>query len=286
MADFDNTALNFVIPETWQEKIEDARYASAVIMNRVSNKSQEVAKFGDIIHVPIEQAFSVGTVSAAGAFTPQNYTVGGADVTIDQWEQIAVQILDRAKSQAFWTPGSNFPSSAGKAFASRYDAQLASLHSSVASANQLGNLENPAEFDDAAARESVLRLAATNIPLEDLSFILHPAAYYKGLAASAQLTAANTSGQSKNVLTTGYQFPLLGVPVYYSTNIVRTGTPAVYKNLLVHRSSMAIAWQRKSEIERTRATANLVLADLIVMQALYGFAIIRTDHAVVWNSKA
>lgn len=288
MADFDNTALNSVIPEIWDEKVEEARYATAVIMERVANRSTEVAKFGDVLHVSIDQTYTVGTVSAAGGFTPQNYALTTADITLNQWNQISVQILDRAQSQAFWTPASSFPKQAGKAFANTYDSSLAGLWSSVASGNTVGDPNAPSAFDKTLAQEAMARFAATNIPVEeqDVSFCLHPNAYYLGLTNEAQLTAADASGMPKNVLTTGYKFPLFGVPVYLSTNIVSTGTPSVHKNLLLHRSALGIAWQRKNEVEHTRTTANLVLADLYVMQALWGYAVIRSDHFVVINSAA
>lgn len=284
--DFDNTALNSVVKELWDEKIEDARYAEGVLMNRVSNKSGTAKKKGDVIHVTIDQKYTVSAVAADGSFTPQNYTPTTSDVSLNQWEVIPIRILDKAQAQAFWTPESTFPTQAGKAFANRYDAQIAALHSSVAAGNTVGSAASPANFDKTLAQEAMLRLVNQNIPLEDLSWCLHPTAYWNGLLNEVQLTSASDSGQPKNVLTTAYKFQLLGAPTYFSTNIVQTGSPAVFKNLLLHKSAIAIAWQKNTEIERTRTTANLVLADLLVAQSLYGQNVIRSDHFVVVNSAA
>lgn len=284
--DFDNTALNSTVRELWSEKIQEARYATAVIANRVSNESGIAEKKGDIIHVTVDQRYTVGTVAADGSYTPQNYTLSTVDITLNQHEQVVIRVLDRAQAQAFWTPDSVFPKKVGEAFGARYDAQLASLHSSVAAGNTVGSAATPADFDKSLFQEAMLRLASTNVPLEDLSWILHPTAYYTGLTNEAQLTAADQSGQSKNVLTTGYVFPLFGVPVYTCTSIVQTGTPAVFKNLLVHKSALAIAWQKNVEVERARAFSAGVFADLFGAQSLYGFQAIRTDHYVVANSKA
>src|SRR3990167_2459226 len=179
MADFDNTALNATVRELWDEKIEDARYATGVLFKRVMNKS-EVCKYNDILHVTLDNAYTVGTVAATGVFVPQNYTPTTVDITINQWEQVAIQILDRAKAQSFWTPASEFPSNVGKAFASRYDAQLAGEHANVGAGNSLGG-GSPAPFGRDLAQEGILRLAATNIPLDELSWVLHPSAYYNGL---------------------------------------------------------------------------------------------------------
>lgn len=284
--DFDNVALNATVRELWDEKVEEARYATAVIANRVSNKSGIAQKKGDIIHVTIDQRYTVGTVAADGTFTPQNYTPTTVDVTLNQWEQVVIRILDRAEAQSFWTPDSIFPRKVGEAFGSRYDAQLAALHSSVAAGNTVGSTATPQDFDKSLFQEAMLRLASTNIPLEDLSWVIHPTAYYVGLTNEAQLTAANEAGLPKNVLTTGFKFPLFGVPVYMSTNIVSTGTPAVYKNLLLHKSAIAIAWQKNAEIKRADAFVSGVFGTLIGAQSLYGQNVIRSDHFVVANSKA
>lgn len=284
--DFDNTALNATVKELWDEKIEDARYAKGVIMNRVANKSGVATKKGDIVHVTVDQKYSVGVVGSDGSFAPQNYTPTTSDVQLNQWEQIAIRVLDKAQAQSFWTPDSKFPSAAGAAFAARYDAQIAALHSSVSVNNIAGSTTNPANFDKTLAQEAMLRLANQNIPLEELSWCLHPIAYYNGLLNEAQLTSAADMGVSKNVITTGYVFNLFGAPVFLSTNIVETGTPAVKKNLLLHKSAIAIAWQKNTDIEHVRTTANLVLADLFVAQSLYGQNVIRSDHYVVINSAA
>lgn len=284
--DFDNTALNATVRELWDEKIEDARYAHGVIMNRVANKSGIAQKKGDLIHVTVDQRYTVGTVGSDGSFTPQNYTPTTSDVTLNQWEQIAIRVLDRAQAQSFWTPDSKFPTAAGAAFGSRYDAQIAGLYTSVAAGNTAGSTTSPASFDKTLAQEAMLRLASQNIPMDSLSWCLHPEAYYNGLMNEAQLTSAADSGQNKNVLTTGYQFNLFGAPVYYSTNIVKAGSPSVWKNLLLHKSAIAIAWQKNTDIEHVRTTANLVLADLFVAQSLYGQSVIRSDHFVVVNSLA
>ncbi len=286
MADFGLTQLNSTIKELWDEKVEEARYAEGVIVNRVANRSEIAKRKGDIIHVPIDQKYTAGDVGSDGTFTPANYNVGNSDVTLNQWKQIAVQILDQAASQSFWTPASAFPTNAGRAFANQYDSDLAGLHGSVAAANIVGSTTSPAAFGKGQAQEAMFKLADQNIPIRNLSFIVHPVCYYGGIVNEQQLTAANEAGLDKNVLTTGFVFPLLGAPVYLSTNIAETGTPAVKKNLLLHRSSHSIAWSKTNSTEKVRSTANLTLADLLVMQSVYGFAVVRSNHFSVINSDA
>ena len=66
----------------------------------------------------------------------------------------------------------------------------------------------------------------------------------------------------------------------------QTGTPAVRKNLLLHKSCFAIAWQKNAEIKRADGLAGLVLGDIFCAQSLYGYNVIRANHGVVINTKA
>lgn len=287
--DFDNTALNATIPELWDEELEQARYANGVIFPHINNKSSVAQKKGDIIHVTIDQKWTVGTVGSDGSFAPQNYTPTTVDITLNQWEQIALRILDRAEAQSFFNPATKSAQTAGAAFAARYDAQIAALHGSVGASNIAGSTVTPAQFDKTLAQEAMLRLANANVPMDnkdDLSWCLHPISYYNGILNEAQLTSAADSGQSKNVLTTGSIFNLFGAGVYLSTNIVEAGNPGVKKNLLLHKSAIAIAWQKNTQIDRVRAVANLVAGDIVLIQSLYGLNVIRSDHFVVINSAA
>lgn len=285
MPDFDNTALNATVREVWDEDIEDARYATGVLFKRVRNKSA-VCKYNDILHITIDNALTVGTVAATGIFAPQNYTPATVDITINVWEQIAIQILDRAKVQSIWTPASDFPKNVGKAFASRYDGQLAGEHVNVASGNSIGSTSTPGPFSKDLAQEGLLRLATLNVPLDDCSFVIHPSAYWTGLCNEGQYTSADQAGIDKSVMLTGKVNNLFGFPVFLCANIVSVGVPAVRKNLFVTRNALAIAWQKNAaeSIEKVRSTANLTLADLLVAQALYGFVTVRSDGFVVLNS--
>ena len=284
--DFDNTAVNATVKELWDEKVEDARYAKGVILNRVANKSGIASKKGDVIHVTIDQRYTVGTVGADGAFTPQNYAPTTSDVSLNQWEQIAIRILDRAAAQSFWSPDSDFPKDAGAAYAEHYDTVIAGQYASFNSLSQVGSDTSPTAFGKQHMLAAMLRLADANIPKENLSFFLPPIGFYGGLMNEVQFTAADQSGQSKNVLTTGYQFSLLGTPFYLSTTVALTGTPPVRKGLLLHKQAMAIAFQKNNEIRRADRTPALVASYVTIVKSLYGISVIRGDHGVQINIAA
>lgn len=287
MASYSNTELNASIDEVWDRKAEDARYANGVFLNRIENKSALVKASGDKINFTIKARYTVGNIGANGAFVPQTTTPTSVQLTVDQNKQVSIEVEDISKAQSFWDPDSDFPTDAGKAFAEHYDTVIASQYSAFSSLTAVGNVESPAAFGKNQMKTALLRLADANIPKENLSFLLPPIAFYNGLLDEVQFTAADQSGQPKNVLTTGYQFTLLGVPFYLSTVIATAGSTNQSRvGLLLHKSAMAIAFQRNNTIKRADRTAALVDSYVTLIKSLYGIKVIRADHGVQINIAA
>ena len=282
MASFSTTELNATIDEKWNMDVDDARYDAAVIMPRIMNKSDLVKKSGDIINLTYKSKYTVGAVGANGAFVPQVFTPTNVAVTINQHRQVAIEIEDRAAAQSFWDPDSDFPKDAGRAMAVDYDTAIAALHSDLVS-NVVGDATTPTPFDDVQMRVAMLKLSDRTIPKDDLSFILPPIAFYLGIAAQPTFVDANKSGLPKNVLTTNFRFPLLGIPAYESTLVATTNGTVTRKGFLIHRSTFAIGMQKNNEIKRAERTASLVFSYVVAMQSLYGVRTFREDHGCVIN---
>lgn len=282
--EMDNTALNASVQELWDHKVAEARYIKGVIWNKMWNSSETAKKKGDIVRLSIDQRYTVGAVGADGSFTPQNYTLGTAAVTLDQWNQVAIEETDRVKAQSFWLPSSNFPSKSGEAFASYYDFTLAAQHESFTT--EIGGT-SPADiaiFDKNLAQEALYRRSLANVPMEDLYFFIHESAYFKGLCNETQLTDADKTGYDRSVLITGKQFTLFNVPVYTTNNIALSGS--VRKNLLLHKEAIALAFQYETEFESQRAIGARKATTVFFAGSLWGFTVFRTDYGYVINSKA
>lgn len=284
MAQLTNTELSATIDEVWDLSVMEARYAESVLMPRIMNKSDLVKKSGDTIHIPIKKRLVVGTVSASGGFTPDAQTLTQVDVAINTWKYVSNETLDQTEAQSYWSPESDFPKDAGKVLAEDYDSAIAALYSGFTS-NIVGREDNPSVFDDDAILSSMLKLADRNIPRNSLSFILPPIAFYLGLFKIDRFTDADKSGLPKNVLTSNFRFPLLGVPAYESTllSTVGAGSTQVVKGLLLHKEALAIAMQLNNKFKRADATAAAKLSTIVVMESLYGVKTVREDHGVVIN---
>lgn len=287
MPSFSTTELNAVRDIKWDRSLEDARYANGVFLNRIANKSAQVKESGQQINVTIKQRYTVGNVGSNGAFVPQTWNAQSVALTIDQNKQVAIETEGIAKAQSFWDPDSDIPKDAGAAYAEHYDNVIAGQYTAFTSLTPVSNVENPAAFGKNQMKTALLRLADANVPKSDLSFFLPPIAFYGGLLDEVQFTAADQSGQPKNVLTTGYQFTLLGIPFYLSTTIPTAGSTNQSRvGLCLHKSAMAIAFQQNNEIRRSDRTAALVDSFVVLIKSLYGIKVIRADHGVQINVAA
>ena len=283
MAVFDNTTNDATINEVWDRAVEQFRYAKGVFLNRINNKSALVKESGDKINFSIKKEYTVDTIPSNGALTPQSWTTTPIVLTVDTNQAIVVETLDITKAQSFWDANSDIPKDAGAAFAAEYDRAIAALHASF-TLTEVNTANTTSAFGKNSITTSMLRMDDNNVPAEDRSFLLSPNAYWAGLLNEAQLTAANEAGLPKNVLTTGFRFALGGVPFYTSTKIATVGT--VRKGLLIHKSAIAIAFQRNNEIRRADRLSGLVDSYVAMVKSLYGIKVVRADYGVVINYAA
>lgn len=285
MASYSNTTLSpLTIDKKWDMDLLEARYAASVMLAHVLNKSDKVSKSGEVVSIQIKPKYTTGTVAAGGGFTPLATAPTQANITVNTWAYVAVEIDKQAEAQSFWDPTNEFPTNAGKALSVDYDVALLALHSSVTGA-QVGDPNTPAGFDDGSARTAILRLANANIitqdSVEDLSFVLTPGAWLTGWLSKLELTAAYATGLQKSLQISGSKTPIMGIPAFQSTCIATVS--GVRKCLLLHKQAMGIAMQRDHEYKLVDRAAANVLGKVAVVDSLYGTAIVRADHAVVIN---
>ena len=85
-------------------------------------------------------------------------------------------------------------------------------------------------------------------------------------------------GLPKSVLTTGFEFPVLGVPLYTSTTLAAVDNS--FRGILAHKEWQALVQQIKLEYKTESRLGDLVAADLHFWHTLYGVGQIRSTYAV------
>lgn len=286
-----DTQFAVVESQVWDPQVLQARYAKATIMPAVLNKSSLVSDSGQLVRIPIKPRFGGGNVGSDGTFTPEQQTLTDIQVNVNTWKQVSIEITDKASKQAVQTLETEMPSQFGSRLAEFYDTDLANLYASL-TGTPVGSKATPVQFDETAALTAVLGLRRANIPLEDLTWVLPPEAWYLGWLTKERLTNANTTGFQKSALQTNYRQPILNIPGYESTLLAGSANnaDATISNgiaaMLLHKESMAIAMQINNQYEKARGVAAGKLTTIIVASNLYGTVVGRTDHgSVIFVSK-
>lgn len=281
MASFSSTELNATIKELWDANIEEARYAKGVLLNLIANRSQKGQK-GDIIHVIVDtKTTAAGTTGSNGAFTPVTRTPTSVPITINVDAYYAEEYESAAEALSFWTPKSIFNEIAQKVLVEKYDGDIGRLFASL-TGTAVGSQDRPVKFGVDAGLASILYMANSNIPLENIAFAVPPVAIFGGIAQDPRITEVCKAGIDKTPLISGrWNMDLSGVPVYMSTLLTKVGS--TYQGALLHKSSLGIAFAINNEHESYSTAPANYLKKGNVTRSFYGKAVIRADHGLLIN---
>lgn len=280
------TELTNTIPEIWDMNVLKYRYYYGKVTSKVLNKSDLVKEKGDKINITLDTVLTGGDVGTSGAFTLLARTPGTVQIAVDKWKYAGVEVTDQAKIQSFWTPESSLPHDAGKLFAQYQDTDLLALYSSL-TGGTVNDETAPKAFGTESAKEALLIFSNTDIPMEDIFFVIPPSAVFRGLLAERAFTDVSWSGkEGKSPLMSGdYLLPIVGTPLVMS-NLVATaagGGVQSRKAMLLHKEALGVAMQMNNKYRKYDAASAGRLAEGAIAETMYGVKVVRADHGVVIN---
>lgn len=274
-----NTEATVLIPEIWQPRMLEARYSQAKMLPRILDVSGQVAKMGDILHIPIEPVVSVNDVTqATGAVTNQALTPTEQQLTVNKWKEATIDVVDMTNYQSELDLIAAFVPSFGKAIGEQQDTDILALYSDVTT-NVLGGSD--ATIDEDMVLAAISKFLDLKIPTEnpnDMTFMFHTSVW-KQLKKIARYNDANLTGMSQGGVVRQSIPDLYGIPTYF-TALVPTSSLAK-QNLLFHRQAFACGTQKNFRVEflaRTKKSTP-VSGDI-----LYGVKTVRQNHACLLKS--
>lgn len=282
------TSVDPAIPQYWDAVALEAAYSKATLAKpeMVMAEVGEGKKFGDIYNWTELSALTTNATGADGAVANQEWTHTNRPVSINQWREITVTITDRAKEQSVLDYGELFSKNAGKAAAEKWDTDCFGLHSSITGANQLGSTAAGLieVMSDDLALEATILLDDLKVEFENRSWHFAPRAKAQLLKLD-KFVYVQATGEKKGPQIGGASIlgDLYGSPVSVSALVATSGSPAVRKNLYIHRQAMGIVTIRSLNVEKF---ARVSKADTYSADTIYGFGITRPTFGVVINTQA
>ncbi len=268
------TGANF-IPEIWSKQIQLATEA-ALVMGNLVNRFDTDAQFGDTVHVPNVSNLTTNDKLKNVSVTLQAPTESNSDINIDKHKETSFLVEDLVAKQSQYDLPQIYSKKAGYAISQQIDTDIHSLYAGLsqaitggASTLALADLTTGTQFLDNA-----------DVPMDERSFVASPYAR-KDLLDLDRLGKANEAGTDA-AIRKGQIGDLFGMGIYISSQTTKVTT--VSHNLMFHKDAFGLAMQIMPSIEKQRKAE--YLGDLYVIDAAYGFAEMRDDHAVDVQSLA
>jgi hypothetical protein len=280
-----------VIPTIVAAETLGALMSNAVLINLVNRDyDNEVASFGNTVKVGVRGSLSVGNKAAATDLTPQAPTESYKSVILDKHKAIAIQADDIALMLSRPDLISGYAYDAAIAIVEQVEADIAALYSGLSQTiNATGGLS------EANFREARRQLNAAKAPLANRYAILHEDAEYEllGIEKATNRDYAESLGAATGAAFTGR---FMGFDIFMDQNIaVATG---VAKNLFFQRNALtlvsrpmrqtaspnvnqAVMAENGISVRVTMTYNALGLAEVMIIDTLYGVAELRDNHGVV-----
>jgi len=267
-----------MIPEVWSAKMIVARENYLVAAKCVERYDDEVAQFGDTIHIPEVSNLVATAVSAGTDVTYQAVTENEKTIAITEHWETSFLIHDRFSAQSKYRYADKMAEKAGYALGSKVDAKILGFYGSATSYVGDGST--------AITEKNIIKanrlLDSANVPASDRHFIVE--SYGKAqLNNIDHFILYTATGQASPAVGNGKQTndygDIWGVTVHVSNDVqVATATPNVVHGLFFHKEAIGLAIQKNISTETQRLAYKL--ADLWVSQVLFGAAVLRPDHMV------
>jgi len=283
-------------PTIWSPKINMWLKKKLVAATRFADYSDEVTGGGDTINIPsIADGFSATAITVTtGSVTGTNISDTKSALSVNTWVGNALIITDFQKSQVSrnYRLQEEYMQAQAYALAKNLDSAIIRLGASSA----ITSVGNSATALLATTIEKAMStLAERSVPLNECTFLMRPATYYRRIFGTAKFYDASQFG--KPTLPTGVIDYLYGVPVVTTEQITTctyAGDPTSagngYRNLLAHKSAFAYAIGnipgqnridgiRLTERENSSSTG-ADLATKVIADVAYGVLLLNPTRVV------
>lgn len=268
------------IPEVWAKDIMENRRKKLVALKLIDHQwESQVLNQGDTVHITSIAPLTASAITPGSPIVPVANTEVEQTLVIDQYYGVGVEIQDMLKKQSAYDLRAPYVSEISYALAKAIDTDLLAEWTNAATANKQTAVAN-LTFNGIVDAHSLLD--AADVPQDGRALVVN-ALGLADLRKLAEFTMYDKTGKAGLVsndaddANPGLVGTIYGAPVYMTNQVAVAGGSA--KNLLIHRSAIAVAVQIKPEVEYDRDI--LKKTDIITGSALWGVKTVRPDSMVV-----
>lgn len=298
MANITVTEAAGFIPEIWAATALGKLKANTVMARLVNrNFENEIAKFGDVLHIPRRGTLSVNNKAANTVVTLQTPTADTVDLTLNKHKEVSFLVEDVAKVQANQNLMQGYIEDGIKALGEQIDSDLLALYSGF-STTPIDATGGSGGITAETVTEARRLLNSAKVPQDQRYIVWHEDAEAELLGVE-KFTSADfgDNGDAIREATIGRKY---GFAHFMDQQVVVATSEC--KNLAFHRDAICLATRPLAEIPEGVGARSVVMEEdgigirviyaynasylgvQVTMDILYGVAELRDNHAVVIRS--
>ena len=166
------TTAAVFIPEVWSAEILRETESNLVFADKVKRYDADVAKFGDVIHIPNLSNLVANNKLVGESVIVQAPTESEKTITINLHKEASFYVDDMAKVQSKYDLMGEYTKKAGYAIAKAIDTSVASLYSGLS--QYVG--DGSTDITDANIIRAIQYLDEADAPETDRFLVINPAA--------------------------------------------------------------------------------------------------------------
>jgi N4-gp56 family major capsid protein len=285
------TAVDAFIPEIWSQEIIYQTVNKSIFANLVRRDFDgDITDSGDVVHVPLFSAVTIGDKAENTAVTYTNYSESTKDITINKHKYFAFRVEDIARIQSQPDLVAGYSAQGGAGLGKEMDTDTAALVNNAAVTQNVGAIASAGaeytDITDAVIRNAIQKLDEANAPEDDRYIVISPA-QKNAMLGIDKFVSADKVG-SDTVISKGFFGMVYGVKVYISNNLPDVAAVASSSGasriigrkscIMFHREAFALCTQLGA---RVQAAYDLdYLATSVVGDTLYGVGVLVPTFAV------
>jgi hypothetical protein len=275
-----------------------------LVMGNLVNRDYEpvLAHAGDTVNVPIPPVLVANNIAEGGTVTPQNPSLGNAQIVLNTHSEATFQIPDVTKALAYPELLKAYMQPAVVAIASKVESDLLNLYSQFTAITPLGAAGTP--VTEAAIDSAESALFAAMVPASASKYLVVDSSTYSQIRQIPRFSEYYSAGEAGlKALVEGNVGKIKDFFIFRSQFVPQTGTsPINNHNLAFTRDAIGLVVRRLPQpLPGTGAVAEYAemgnfgirivmsyqpntLAQQFTVDVLYGCGVLRNNFAVQVNS--
>jgi hypothetical protein len=275
-----------------------------LVMGNLVNRDYEpvLAHAGDTVNVPIPPVLVANNIAEGGTVTPQNPSLGNAQIVLNTHAEATFQIPDVTKALAYPELLKAYMQPAVVAIASKVESDLLKLYSQFTAITPLGAAATPVTEATIDAAESAL--FAAMVPASASKYLVVDSSTYSQIRQIPRFSEYYSAGEAGlKALVEGNVGKIKDFFIFRSQFVPQTGTTTINNhNLAFTRDALGLVVRRLPQpLPGTGAVAEYAemgnfgirivmsyqpntLAQQFTVDVLYGCGVLRNNFAVQVNS--